>query len=145
MAVDLDKLLLHSSYNTFKNLNIQRGELVIPASMAAGEYYTNSVSFDLTEDIAFLQAYSYATDYGDYFNYLDSQYHDEWRLINNNFDYLILSSSGLIVMLINMTLDTVNRRVTFTLSISRVGFGAITINHSTYRVPVTFADYRLTN
>jgi len=145
MSVDLDKLMLHSSYNTFKNLNIQRGELVIPTSMTAGQYYTNSVSFTLTEEIAFLQGYSYATDYGDYFNYLDSQYHDEWRIINNNYDYMLLSSSGLIVMLINMTLDTVNRRVTFTLSISREGSGAITIQHDTYRVPVTFVDYRLTN
>lgn len=145
MEPDLDKLLLHSSYNTFKNLSVQRNELDLPLSLAAGEYYTDVVTFQLNEAIAFLQAYSYATDYGDYFNYLDSRYHDEWRTINNNNDYMVLSSSGLLFYNIYMFLDTTNLRVTFTLILSRVGFGAVTINHSTYKVPITFTDYRLTN
>lgn len=97
MAVDLDKLMLHSAYNTFKNINVQRDYLDIPTSLSAGQYYTDSVTFQLTEDIAFLQAYSYATDYGDYFNYLDSGYHDAWRVINNNNDYVVFSSSGLLL------------------------------------------------
>ena len=143
--INLDLLMLHSSYNTFKNINVQRGELVIPSSLSAGQYYTNSVTFDLTEEIAFLQAYSKATDYGDYFTYLDSTYHDFWRVINNNYDYMLLSSSGLLFFNIYMLLDTVNKKVTFTLVLSRVGFGAVTINHPTYRVPITFVDYRLTN
>lgn len=145
MAVNLDKLLLHSSYNTFKNLSVQRDELVLPTSMSAGEYYTDTVTFDLTEDIAFLQAYSYATDYGDYFSFLDGLYHDQWRVINNNNDYMILSSSGLLTAKIFMKLDTTNRQVTFTFVLSRVGFGAVDIRHPTYRIPVTFVDYRLTN
>lgn len=145
MSVDLDKLLLHSAYNTFKNLNVQRDALDLPTAVGAGVVYTDSVTFALTEDIAFLQAYSFATDYGDYFNYLDSQYHDFYRLINNNFDYMVLSSSGLLTYTINMFLDTENRRVTFTLTLSRQGFGAVTINHNTYKVPITFVDYRLTN
>lgn len=145
MSVDLDKLMLHTAYNTFKNLSVQRDELDLPASVGAGVVYTDSVVFNLTEDIAFLQAYSYATDYGDYFTYLDSAYHDFYRLINNNSDYMVLSSSGLLVYTINMVLDTANRRVTFTLTLSRQGFGAVTINHPTYKVPITFVDYRLTN
>lgn len=145
MSVDLDKLMLHTAYNTFKNLSIQRGELDLPPSVGAGVVYTDTVTFDLTEEIAFLQAYSYATDYGDYFNYLDSQYHDAYRLINNNYDYMVLSSSGLLTYTINMVLDTLNKKVTFTLTLSRQGFGAVTINHPTLKVPVTFVDYRLTN
>lgn len=145
MSVDLDKLMLHTAYNTFKNINVQRGELIIPASIGAGVNYTHTISFDLTEDIAFLQAYSYATDYGDYFNFLDSNYHDFYRLINNNRDYLLFSSSGLLFFTINMQLDTLNKKVYFTFRCSRQGFGAVTIRHTDYRVPVTFVDYRLTN
>lgn len=145
MGPNLDKLLLHSAYNTFKNLSVQRDELDLPTSMSAGQYYTDTVTFQLTEAIAFLQAYSFATDYGDYFSFLDSQYHNQWRTINNNNDYMILSSSGLLFFNIYMFLDTTNLRVTFTLVLSRVGFGAVTINHPTYKVPITFVDYRLTN
>lgn len=145
MEPDLDKLLLHSSYNTFKNLSVQRDELDLPTSMSAGQYYTDSVTFQLTEDIAFLQAYSFATDYADYFNFLDSGYHDFWRAINNNNDYLVFSSSGLLFYNIYMFLDTAKKQVTFTLVLSRVGFGAVTIRHDTYKVPITFVDYRLTN
>lgn len=145
MEPNLDKLLLHTTYNTFKNLNVQRDQLDLPPSVGAGVVYTDTVTFQLTEDIAFLQAYSFATDYGDYFNYLDSQYHNGWRLINNNADYLVFSSGGLLFYTVNMFLDTVNRQVTFTLTLSRQGFGAVTINHDTYKVPITFVDYRLTN
>lgn len=145
MAVDLDKLMFHTSYNTMKNLNVQKDYLDIPASVGAGVLYTDTVTFNLTEQIAFLQAYVFATDYGDYFSFLDGTYHDQWRTVNNNNDYLILSDAGLISYNIRMSLDVGSLTVSFVLSISRVGFGAINIRHNTFRVPITFVDYRLTN
>lgn len=141
--VNLDLLLLHSSYNAFKNISVQRNSLVLPASMAAGEYYTNSIEFTLEEIASFMQGYNYSTDYSDYFNYLDSQYHDTWRSQQNSYDHLVFSSSGLLNYFIRMQLN--GNKVTFTLSLSRVGFGAVTIRHDTYRVPITFIEYRLAN
>lgn len=143
MAVDLDKLMLHSSYNTFKNINVQKDYLAIPASVGAGSIYTDSVTFNLEESVAFMQGYSYATDYGDYFNYLDSQYHDEWRNVHTNNDYLVFSSSGILNPTIKLELTATS--AIFTFRLSRQGFGAVTINHPTYLVPIAFIDYRLTN
>ena len=143
MAVDLDKLMLHSSYNTFKNISVQRGNLAIPASVGAGVVYTDTVTFNLQEAAAFMQGYSYATDYGDYFNYLDSRYHDNWRNVHTNNDYMLLSSSGLLSYTIRMQLS--GSTATFTLRLSRAGFGAVTITHPTYLVPINFIDYKLTN
>lgn len=143
MSVDLDKLMLHSSYNSFKNNTVQRGNLVIPASVGAGSVYTNTISFTLSNVAAFIQAYSYATDYGDYFLYLDSAYHDAWRVINENADYLLRSSSGLLSYTIKMQI--VGNVVSFTMRLSRAGFGAVTITHDTYVIPVTFIDYQLAN
>jgi hypothetical protein len=143
MAVDLDKLALHSSYNSFKNNSVQRNNLVIPASVGAGSVYTNTVSFTLTNPAAFIQGYSYATDYGDYFLYLDSAYHDAWRVVNENADYLLRSSSGLLSYTIKMQI--VGNVVSFTMRLSRAGFGAVTIFHDTYLIPITFIDYQLAN
>ena len=143
MAVDLDKLMLHSSYNTFKNIDVQKDTLAIPASVGAGSIYTDSVTFNLQETAVFMQGYSYATDYGDYFNYLDSAYHDEWRNVHTNNDYMVLSSSGLLTYTIKLELTATS--AIFTLRLSRQGFGAVTINHPTYLVPIAFIDYRLTN
>mgnify|MGYP000966254426 CR=1 FL=1 len=143
MAVDLDKLMLHSSYNTFKNIDVQKDTLDLPTAVGAGSIYTDSVTFSLAETAAFMQGYSYATDYGDYFNYLDSQYHDEWRNVHTNNDYMVLSSSGLLTYTIKLELTATS--AIFTLRLSREGFGAVTINHPTYLVPIAFIDYRLTN
>lgn len=143
MAVDLDKLMLHSSYNTFKNIDVQKNTLDLPTAVGAGSIYTDSVTFSLAETAVFMQGYSYATDYGDYFNYLDSQYHDEWRNVHTNNDYMVLSSSGLLTYTIKLELTTTS--AIFTLRLSRQGFGAVTINHPTYLVPIAFIDYRLTN
>jgi len=143
MAVDLDKLMLHSSYNSFKNSAVNRGNLALPTSIAAGDTWISTVTFTLAQAAVFMQGYSFATDYGDYFNYLDSQYHNAWRVMNENSDYLVFSSSGLLVYTINMTLS--GSSVTFTLRLSRLGFGAVTINHPTYLIPITLIDYRLAN
>ena len=143
MAVDLDKLMLHSSYNTFKNIDVQKNTLDLPTSVGAGSIYTDSVTFNLQETAVFMQGYSFATDYGDYFNYLDSQYHDEWRNVHTNNDYMVLSSSGLLTYTIKLELTATS--AIFTLRLSRQGFGAVTINHPTYLVSIAFIDYRLTN
>lgn len=140
---DLDKLAFHSAYNTFKNSSVLRDELDLPASVAAGAVYVDEVTFTLAEAASFIQAYVKTTDYSDYFQYLDSQYHDSYRNINQNTDHLVFSSGGLLNYDIYMKINA--NKVTFSLRLSRQGFGAVTINHPTYKVPITFVEYRLTN
>lgn len=143
MSVDLDKLLLHSSYNTLKNNSVQRGNLDLPTSLAAGATWTDTLSFTLSEDPAFIQAYSYASDYGDYFTYLDSAYHDEWRQIHTNNDYLLFSDGGL--QYFNIYTQVTGLTITFTLYHKNISASTLTYRHDTDVVPVTFIDYSLAN
>lgn len=143
MSVDLDKLALHTSYNTYKNNSVKRGNLALPTTLGAGATWTSTLTLTLSEAAPFIQAYSYGTDYGDYFNYLDSLYHDAWRVINQNADYLLFSSSGLQFYKINMVLNGTS--VTFTLIHKNIGGGTLTYRHDTYLVPVTLIDYKLAN
>lgn len=143
MTVDLDKLALHTSYNTYKNNSVKRGNLALPTSLGAGLTWTSTLTLTLSQAAAFLQAYSFATDYGDYFNYLDSQYHDAWRIVNQNADYLLNSSGGLQFFNINMVLSGTS--VTFTLIHKNTGGGTLTYIHNTYLVPIALIDYTLAN
>lgn len=143
MQPDLDKLAFHSAYNSLKNTDVKRGELDLPASVGAGSIYVDEVTFELEEVASFVQAYVKTTDYSDYFQYLDSSYHDSYRNINQNTDHLVFSSGGLLNYDIYM--KVAGNQVTFSLRLSRQGFGAVTIDHPTYKVPITFVEYRLTN
>lgn len=141
--VDLSKLILHTGYNSFKNISVQRDQLVMPATLNTSSTYSNSVQFALSENASFLQAYKYTTDYGDYFNYLDSSYHDHWRQINTNNDDLLITSDGLYFYNILMSLS--QNVVTFTLFAPKATLGTPSIQHPTGTVPVTFVEYRLAN
>lgn len=143
MAVDLDKLILHSAYNSFKNVSVQRGNLVLPTTLNTSTVYTNSISFVLAERASFLQAYMFTSDYNQYFEFLDSKYHDAWRQINANNDNLIFTSAGLYYYYVRMSLK--GNIVTFTLFAPRSTSGTPTVRHDTGLVPITFTEYRLAN
>lgn len=141
--VDLTKLVLHTDYNSFKNIEVHRGNLTIPATLSSVSTGSNSISFTLKENASFLMAYMYTSDYNQYFQFLDSKYHDFWRQINNNNDNLIFTSSGLYYYYVRMTLS--GNTVTFTLFTPKATSGTPTVTHSTYLVPITFVEYRLAN
>lgn len=138
----LRKLVLHTSYNSFKNTSFQSDVLTLPSSLGVSAYNT-SVSFTLPETASFLGAYMYTSDYAQYFEYLDSAYHDAWRQINNNNDNLIFTSGGLYYYRIRMKLD--GTTVTFSLYAPAATSGTPTVTHPTHQVPITLAAYRLAN
>lgn len=143
MTLDLTKLILHTGYNSFKNSSVQRGNLTLPTSLNTSNFHTSTLVFTLTEPASFIQAYKYSSDYGDYFNYLDSAYHDAWRQVNVNDDDLIFTSAGLYYY--NIYMKLVGNVVTFTLFAPKSTSGTPTVTHPTYLVPVTFVEYRLAN
>ena len=141
--LDLTKLILHTSYNSFKNVNVHRGNLILPTTLNTSSTYAYQLSFTLAENASFTMAYMYSSDYASYFRFLDSKYHDAWRQINNNEDNLIFTTSGLYYYRIRMSL--VGNVVTFTLYAPRSTSGTPVINHPTGLVPITFVEYRLAN
>lgn len=146
MEPDITKLIMTSDRNAFKNESVQRNNLIIPNSIPASSTVTNSVQFTLSEAANFIQAYIYATDYGDYFNFLDSQYHDGWRSINNSTasgsgDYLLFTSGGLYDFAVRISIN--GNIVTATASFRNISGGTITINHPTKLIPITFIEYTL--
>lgn len=139
----LQKLVLHTAYNSFKNVSVYRGELDLPPTLNSAATYTDSITFNLAEDASFTMAYMYTSDYSQYFQFLDSAYHDAWRQINNNNDNLIFTSAGLYYYDIKMTFN--GNTVTFYLIAPRSTSGTPTVNHPTMKVPITFVEYRLAN
>lgn len=143
---DITKLIMTSDKNAFKNQSVQRGNIPIPASIPANSQLTTSIEFTLAETANFIQAYIYATDYGDYFNFLDSVYHDAWRSINNSTasgsgDYLIFTSGGLYDYGVRIRLN--GNKVTATAYFRNISGSTITINHPTLLIPITFIEYTL--
>lgn len=141
--LDLTKLILHTGYNSFKNVAVHRGNLALPVTLNTGAAFSSTLSFTLAENASFTMAYMFSSDYAQYFRYLDSQYHNAWRQINNNEDNLIFTSSGLYYYRIRMSL--VGNVVTFTLYAPRSTSGTPVISHPTGVVPITFVEYRLAN
>lgn len=91
MKPDEQKIITSPSYNSFKNITIHRGEFTFPSQTdpSSSTPDTQTVQFILQEPASFNQLFVYATDYGEYFRYLDSQYHDQWRAIESTDDFLI--------------------------------------------------------
>lgn len=141
--LDLTKLILHTGYNSFKNIEVHRNNLTLPPTLNTSSTYSDSITFTLQENASFLMAYMYTSDYAQYFQFLDSAYHDAWRQINNNNDNLIFTSAGLYYYYVRMTLQ--GNQVTFTLIAPRSTSGTPTVNHPTSLVPITFVEYRLAN
>lgn len=146
MEPDITKLVMTSDKNAFKNENVQRGNIPIPASIAASSQVTASIEFTLNETANFIQAYIFATDYGDYFNFTDSVYHNAWRSINNSTasgsgDYLLFTSGGLYDFGVRISLN--GNKVTATAYFRNISASPITINHPTLLIPITFIEYTL--
>lgn len=146
MEPDITKLIMTSDKNAFKNESVQRNNLAIPTSIPASSRVTSTVTFTLSEIANFIQAYIYATDYGDYFNFLDSKYHDGWRSINNSTasgsgEYLLFTSGGLYDFAVRISIN--GNVVTATASFRNISASTITINHPTYLIPITFIEYTL--
>lgn len=146
MNPDIEKLILSSDHNAFKNRSVQRGFLAIPTSIPASSRVNTTIQFTLSELANFIVPYIFATDYGDYFNFLDSKYHDFWRPINNSTasgsgDFLLFTSGGLYDYAVRISLD--GNIVTVTGSFRNISGGTITINHPNYLVPITFIEYTL--
>lgn len=139
----LRKLAMFTKYNTFKNVSVYRDELDLPATLSSSSTYTDSITFTLNENASFLMGYMYTSDYSQYFQFLDSAYHDFWRQINNNNDNLIFTSAGLYYYDVKMVLN--GNQVTFYLIAPRSTSGTPTVNHPTMKVPITFVEYRLAN
>lgn len=146
MEPDITKLIMTTDHNAFKNESVQRASIPIPASIPASSTVVNTVQFSLAEAANFIQVYIYATDYGDYFNFLDSKYHDGWRAINNSTasgsgEYLVFTSGGLYDYAVRISIT--GNIVTATASFRNISASPITINHPTLLVPITFIEYTL--
>lgn len=142
MGILLDKLILISKNNAFKNDDVFRGTLVIPASVGAGAIYTNSVSFTIPEGVDFQSAFGYFTNYsvrlfqGPPF----TSYTDRWWDLNQIQDVFLVTSAGVINGQIIQTVS--GSVVTITLRISRQGFSAVTIT-SSGSIPISLVAYSL--
>jgi hypothetical protein len=146
MEPDITKLIMTTDRNAFKNESVQRSNIAIPASIPASSSIVRTVTFELNESANFIQVYIYATDYGDYFNFLDSKYHDGWRPINNSTasgsgDFLIFTSGGLYDYAVRISIN--GREVTATAYFRNISGSPITVNHPTYLIPITFIEYTL--
>lgn len=143
MGVDLTKLIMISTNNSFKNNGVNRGSLVIPASIGAGAIYTNTATFNIPTGVDFQAIFGYFTSYsarifaGPVFN----TYQDRWYDASQVQDIFIISSAG---VLQGQVITTINgNTITVTLRISRMGFGAVTITHGTYAIPISIVAYSM--
>lgn len=146
MNDDITKLILTSDNNAFKNQSVQRSNLAIPTSIAASSRVTSTVEFTLSDTANFIVPYVYATDYGDYFNYLDSQYHDAWRPINNSTasgsgEYFLRTSGGIYDFGVRIKIN--GKKVTATAYFRNISGAPITVIHPTFLIPITFIEYTL--
>lgn len=146
MEPDITKLILTSDKNAFKNESVQRNNLTIPTSIPASTRVTSSVQFTLSESANFIVPYVYATDYGDYFNFLDSQYHDGWRPINNSSasgsgEFFLRTSGGIYDYGVRIKIN--GNVVTATAYFRNISASPITVIHPTFLIPITFIEYTL--
>lgn len=141
--VDIDKLILHTTYNAFKNNSVQRDNLSLPTSVASGAVFTSVVSFITSQPAAFVPAFAFSTDYDNYFQFVDSQYHNTWRPVSGSQVHALFSTTSLDFFRINFTIT--GTVITFTLYYKNSGGGTLTFNHPTGKVPITLIDYTLAN
>lgn len=143
MGIDLNKLIMISKNNSFKNNGVNRGNLVIPASVGAGSVYTNTLSFNIPTGVDFQVAFGYFTSYsarifaGPSF----TTYQDRWYDVSQIQDLFFVTSAGVVngQILISISGNTINA----TLRISRQGMSAITISHPTNIIPISIVAYSM--
>jgi len=143
MAIDIDNVLLHSSYNAFKNNGVHRASLALPASHVSGVAQSVEQTFTLDETTDFAQLLVYATDYAKYFRYLDSQYHDSWMQVEQSYDYLVFNSPLTSLYYFTLNYKIVGNQVTVVLTIPAF---FPTMNFTPGKVvPIAFVEYTLAN
>jgi len=142
MIIDETKLQSASAYNTFKNNTSTNYTFAIPSTLANGSGYTYTKNFTFTGNINFIELYIFATEYGEYFRYLDNAYHNSWMVLNTvRQNYLLLSSGGLWDYGINYTIN--GNVVSVTLSIFKNSTGSTITFSGSLTVPIVFVDYTI--
>jgi hypothetical protein len=143
MGVDLNKLIMISTNNSFKNNGVNRGTLVIPASVAAGAIYTNTATFNIPTGVDFQAAFGFFTSYSAriFAGPAFTTYQDRWYDVSQVQDVFFVTSAGVVSgqLITNINGNT----ITVTLRISRQGSSAITITHGTYAIPISIIAYSM--
>lgn len=110
----------------------------MPTSHTNGVEDVRSVTFTLDESTDFVQLLVYATDYGEYFRYLDSVYHDSWLPIEQAETFLLLP--GRTLLYFSMDYKVVDNVVTVSL---RIPAFFSTQSYPARSIPVAFVEYTL--
>ena len=139
---DLTKLTLYSKNNSFKNENVNRGTLIVPASIAAGAIYTNTVSFNIPTGVDFQSGFGYFTSYSArvFAGLPFTTYQDRWYEISQVQDIFFISSGGIIAGQILTVVS--GETVSYTLRISRQGLSAVTLTHPG-TIPISIVAYSM--
>lgn len=142
MGYILSKLTMISKNNAFKNNGVLRDTLIVPGSIGAGVIYTNTVTFNISDDVDFFAAFANFTNYSTrlFAGPPFTSYDNKWWDLNQVQNVFMISSAGVINGTIIMTVS--GSTVTLTLRISRQGTTAVTIT-SGGNIPVSVITYSL--
>lgn len=142
MGYLLERLIMISKNNAFKNDGVLRDTLIVPASVGAGAIYTNSVTFSIPDGVDFYSAFAYFTNYSTrlFAGPPFTSYNNQWWDLNQVQQVFFSSSAGVISGTIYMTVDS--NRIIVTLRISRQATTAVTINTGG-NIPVSIIPYSL--
>lgn len=138
MSVDPDLVAMTSTLNSFKNNGVYRNTIAMPTSHVSGTEDVRSVTFTLAEDTDFIQLLVFATDYGDYFRFLDSNYHDAWLPVESVETFLLLPGGS--ILYFTMDYKIVNNVVTVSL---RIPAFFSTQSYPARSIKVAFVEYTL--
>lgn len=141
MAANIDQVLFHSSYNSFKNNGVSRTTLSLPDSYPAMTDQVVSYTFTLQNDTDFVQLLVYATDYAKPFlEGFPIAYANKWVQVEQALDYLLKSDSGLIYYF-NVDYKVVGNQVTVSARIPKFSSAFNVSPH--VDVPIAFVEYTL--
>ena len=139
--LDVENILMHSSINSFKNTSVHRADMAIPSPHTNGVQQTITEVFTLAEDTDFVQLMVYATDYSNYFRFLDGAYHDKWMMVEQSFDYLLRQNPPSSLYYFNVDYKIDGDQVTVTITIP--AFFPTTNWTAGMVVPIAFVEYTL--
>ena len=141
MALDVEKTLFHSGLNSFKNVNVHRHVFQMPNTHTANVADILTHTFTLSEDADFTQLLVKATDYGKYFRYRDSKYHNTWMMIEQSLDFLLLDTPVTQLFFFKVTYKVDGDQVTVQLKVNP--FGTTFNIDPEMEVPIAFVEYTL--
>lgn len=143
MPADLNKLVLYSKNNSFKNQNVYRGNITIPTGVGAGAISNTSVTFTVPDGTEFIEIFGFFTSYSYRIEVIGiplTTYADMWQnLVGTRDSVFLYTSAG--IMFGTLSLRVTGNQVFVNLNISRMGMGAMTINHGTYVLPISLVAY----